>query len=85
MTAIAPDRAVERCHRLAKLGPPPKWWRLRRMVRWLRAYRSIMAFDISVGAEMLRDLYSAETVEQMARRPAPFLALVKSERNRGGR
>lgn len=69
MSAIVPRRAVERCERLAALGPAPAWWRVFAMRRWLRAYRAIMALDISAAAEMLRSLYPPDWVEEMANRP----------------
>lgn len=69
MTGIVPKRAVERCDRLAKLGPPPPQSRPWKLRRWLRAYRAIMALDISEAAEMLRDLYPTERIEELASRP----------------
>jgi hypothetical protein len=68
VTAISTTRAVERCQLLATLGPPPAWWRVFALRRWLRAYRAIMAFDISVHAEMMRSFYPAEVVKGMADR-----------------
>ena len=68
-TAISTTRAVSRCERLAALGPAPAWWRVFALRRWLRGYRAVMALDISVSAEMLRSLYPADWVAEMARRP----------------
>lgn len=68
MTGISTTRAVERCERLAALGPAPPWWRVFAVRRWLRAYRAIMALDISVHAEMLRSMYPAESIKQTAER-----------------
>lgn len=69
MTGISTTRAVERCERLAALGPAPAWWRVFAMRRWLAEYRAIMALDISVHAEMLRSLYTPAVVIEAARRP----------------
>lgn len=81
MTAISTTRAVERCERLAALGPPPVWWRVFALRRWLAAYRAIMALDISVGAQMLRELYPAEQLVAQATAEAPWLRMVpRSER-----
>lgn len=84
MTSINPTRAVERCERLAKLGPPPSprrghpWKLTRKLKLWLREYRAIMALDITQCAEMLRDLYSSEYLKQMAERPNPTFALKRT-------
>lgn len=69
MTGINPKRAVERCERLAKLGPPPPWSRPWKLKRWLRAFRAIMAMDITDFGEMLRDAYPASYVSELAARP----------------
>jgi hypothetical protein len=67
MTAISTTRAVERCERLEYgLGPPPAWWRVFALRRWLRAYRAIMALDISVGAQLLREVYPDTDVAVLA-------------------
>jgi hypothetical protein len=66
MTAISTTRAVERCERLATLGPPPPWWRVFALRRWLAGYDAIMALDISVGAQMLREVYPAGDVAVLA-------------------
>lgn len=63
---ISTTRAVERCERLANLAPPPAWWRVFALRRWLRDYRAIMALDISVHAEMLRSMYPVDGVRAMA-------------------
>lgn len=72
MTRINAKRAVERCELLAKLGSPPPWWRVLSLRRWLRAYRSIMAMDISEMGEMLRAEYPASDIAAHARRPNPI-------------
>lgn len=66
MTAISTTRAVERCERLATLGPPPAWWRVFALRRWLRGYDAIMALDISVAAQLLREVYKHATPEESA-------------------
>lgn len=68
MLGSDPKRAVERCDRLAKLGRPPAWWRVFALRRWLRAYRAIMALDISALGEMMRAAYPAVSVDEMAQR-----------------
>lgn len=73
MNNINPRRAVERCAALAKLGSPPPWWRVWKLRRWLSAYRSIMALDISVHAEMLRETYTDEKLRELATAPNPFV------------
>ncbi|HZJ67840.1 MAG TPA: hypothetical protein VFD36_30260 [Kofleriaceae bacterium] len=80
--AISPSRAVERCERLAMLGPAPAWWRAFALRRWLRAYRAVMAMDIGVLAEQLRDLYSRGHVNELAERPvhAALRMVPRSER-----
>lgn len=81
MNTISTTRAVERCERLAALGPPPVWWRVFALRRWLRAYRAITALDISVHAEMLRSVYPADWVEKMAHQPNDTLrGLLKQDR-----
>ena len=68
MTRIATSttRAVERCEQLAKLGAPPPWWRVFAVRRWLRAYRAIAALDIGVHAELLRSIYTTDSIKAMA-------------------
>lgn len=66
---IAPKRAVERCEQLSKLGSPPPWYRPWRLHRWLLAYRSIMALDISEVSEMLRSIYTPDRITELANRP----------------
>lgn len=80
MTAISTTRAVERCERLAALGPAPAWWRVFALRRWLRAYRAIMALDISEMAEMLREVYTDEKLRELATAPNPLLAIPIVER-----
>jgi hypothetical protein len=81
VTAISTTRAVERCQLLATLGPPPAWWRVFALRRWLAEYRAIMALDISVGAQMLREAYPAEQLEALATAENPWLRMVpRSER-----
>lgn len=75
MTGIVPHRAIERCEALAKLGWPPSWWRMIARRRWLRAYRAIMALDISEGAEMLREVYTDEQLRELATAPNPFIRI----------
>lgn len=71
-------RAVSRCERLSALGPPPPWSRPWKLRRWLRAYRAIMAMDISEFGEMLRDAYPKQDIEAMAaRKNAMFAKLSK--------
>jgi hypothetical protein len=80
VSSISTTRAVERCERLAALGPAPAWWRLFALRRWLAEYRAIMALDISVGAQLLREVYPASWVEEMANQPNnTFLGIVKAE------
>jgi hypothetical protein len=74
---INPARAVERCVRLADLGPPPPWSRPWKLKRWLRAFRAIMALDISEEAEMLRSVYSPSAIEELAQRTTPWMALAR--------
>ncbi len=79
--AISPSRAVERCERLAMLGPPPAWWRAFGLRRWLRGYSAVMAMDIGVLAEQLRDLYARGHVNELADHPTAALRMVpRSER-----
>lgn len=77
MNRINPARAVERCERLADLGPPPPWSRPWKLKRWLRAFRAIMALDISEAAEMLRSVYSPTAIEELAQRETPWMALAR--------
>ena len=80
MTGIVPRRAVERCERLAALGPPPPQSRPWTLRRWLRAYRAIMALDISEAAEMLREVYTDEKLRELATAPNPLLSVPKIQR-----
>ena len=81
MNAISTTRAVERCEQLAILGPPPPWYRPILLRRWLRLYRAVMALDISVGAQLLREVYPAEQVVAQAMTESPWLRMVpRSER-----
>lgn len=77
MSAINATRAVERCERLADLGPPPPWSRPWKLKRWLRAYRAIMALDISECAEMLREVYTPARIAEMAEQQNAWLGFVK--------
>lgn len=78
MTGINAKRAVERCEKLAALGPAPPQSRSWKLRQWLRAYRAIMALDIGEMAEMLRGVYTDEKLREIATAPNPFL------RNLGG-
>jgi hypothetical protein len=69
---IVPHRAVERYERIAGLGRVPSWWRVLARRRWIRAFTSIMALDISAFGEMLRDVYPVGSIEELARRPMPW-------------
>lgn len=71
---ISTTRAVEPCERLAALGPPPTWWRVFALRRWLREHRAIMALDISVSAEILRSLYPAGRARLGAGEPTELRA-----------
>lgn len=77
MDLINAARAVERCAQLRDLGPAPPWSRPWKLKRWLRAYRAIMALDISEAAEMLRSVYMSSDITEMAWRQSPFHALLK--------
>jgi hypothetical protein len=77
MTGLNPNRAVERCERLAKLGRVPPWWRVFARRRWVAAYYEIMARDISEQAEMLRSIYTADQVQQMAHKPNPMASVLR--------
>lgn len=76
MTTISTTRAVERCQVLAALGPAPAWWRVSALRRWLRAYDAIMALDISVAAQLLREAYPAEQLVAQATAENPWLRMV---------
>jgi hypothetical protein len=76
VTGISTTRAVERCHLLAALGPPPAWWRVFALCRWMAEYRAIMALDISVHAEQLRELYTDDRLKELAKRPNQFISIV---------
>lgn len=75
MTGINAKRAVERCERLAALGPAPAWWRVFALRRWLVAYSAIMAMDIGEAAEMLREVFSDEHIKALAEQPNPWAVL----------
>lgn len=77
MTALVPRRAVERCEALAALGQPPPLTRPWKLRRWLRAYRAIMALDISEAAEMLREVYTPSDIERMAGAANPMYVLAR--------
>jgi len=80
---IDPRRAVDRCERLAALGRVPSWWRVVARRRWIRAFEAVMATDITVIGEMLREIYPTELVEQL-NRPAASLAQLAPSRSWGG-
>ena len=69
---IVSHRAVERYERIADLGRVPPWWCIFARRRWIRAFTSIMALDISAFGEMLRDIYPVGSIEELARRPMPW-------------
>lgn len=75
-----PKRAVERCERLSALGPPPPQRHNRKLAKWLDAFDAIMALDISEAAEMLRSIYTPESMTALMDRPNPIFAFM-----RGGR
>lgn len=51
------------------LGMPPSWWRFRARQTWIRRFRSIMAYDTSRFAQLLRDVYPKTAIDAMANRP----------------
>lgn len=82
MSGLSAKLAVERCERLADLGPVPPWWRVLARRRWLRAFAAIMAADISTMGEMLREMYPRETVDALVQRQhrlivGPFVEVVE--------
>jgi hypothetical protein len=81
LATLSTTRAVERCEQLAALGSPPAWWRVFALRRWLHAYRAIMALDISAQAEMLRSIYTADAVKDLAERVHPAAALRMAPRS----
>lgn len=76
MSGPVPRLAVERCQRIAALGPPPPQRHNRKLARWLDAFRSIMALDISESAEMLRSVYTPTSIVEAAERSNPMLAFL---------
>lgn len=77
---INPKRAVERCERLSKLGPPPPQRHNRKLRKWLDAFMAIMALDVSEYAEILRSVYTPGSIEDLAHRPMPWVySLVRKE------
>lgn len=77
--SINPKRAVERCQRLLDLGPPPPLTRPWKLRLWRRAYQAIMALDISEVAELLRDVYTREDMDQLMNQPNPMFAMVRRD------
>lgn len=77
MSRINAKRAVERCERLAALGPAPPQSRSWKLRQWLRAYRAIMAPDIGEHAEILRSVYTDEKLRELAAAPNPFIKIAK--------
>ena len=80
---ISPKRAVERCERLAALGPPPPQRHNRKLKRWLDAFSSIMVSEMSEMSEMseiLRAVYTPGSIEDLAHRPMPWVyGLIRKE------
>lgn len=74
---INPKRAVERCERLSALGPPPPQRHNRKLRKWLDAFMSIMALDISEFSEILRSAYTPDAIVEAAFRPGSFAFLRK--------
>jgi myo-inositol catabolism protein IolC len=64
--------AIERDDRIRALGPRPPWWRPLSRRAWRRKRAAILATDVSIFTAMLRSVYTPESTEEMARRPAGF-------------
>lgn len=63
INAINANRAIERCRQLDELGPPPSRWNLLKFRKWIRRYHAIMAIDITDLGELLRKIYTEDSIE----------------------
>lgn len=71
------QKRLDRLKQLDKLGKPPAWWRLIRLRRWLRQYRSIMALSLDEWNEAMRGLYSTVSFEDLASREHVTLSTLR--------
>lgn len=71
-----PELLAERQARVDALGPLPPWWRLFKRRAWRRERSRIMATDVSTSAYMLRRIYSAAAVDELAARQHPVFTLI---------
>ena len=72
----SPRLRAERDAKVAALGARPPWWRVLSRRRYDRRRRELMAMDISIFAEQMREFYPSSAVAEMASRP-DFGKLVK--------
>lgn len=82
--ALGPVESLlnERNAKIVALGPPPSWWHPFKLRRWRRQYASIMATDVTTLGLVLRDIYSAEYLEELTnRKPASFAMIGKARRD----
>jgi hypothetical protein len=63
-----PDLVAERDRLLAGLGDRPPWYRPFRRRLWGQRRRAILAMDVSRLGRILRDVYTAKVVEELASR-----------------
>jgi len=69
-----PDLVAERDRLLAGLGDRPPWYRPFRRRLWNQRRRAFLAMDVSVFGRMLRDVYTAKAVEELAGRRISYLS-----------
>jgi len=75
------EKRLKRLAALTDLGASPRWWQWRRMLVWRRRYVAIMTMDLSEAAELMRDIYTPQHIEDLARRSNTVLAFLTKKPN----
>lgn len=80
------DLRAERDRKIGEhLARKPSWWRLFARRRWKRELAALQSLDVSFMAAMFRQLYTAETVENLAKRSGPAARLSRVAKARTAR
>lgn len=69
MSWESPRLRAERDTMVAALGQRPPWWRVFSRRHYDQRHRELMAKDISIFTEQMREFYPSSSVAEMAGRP----------------
>lgn len=80
------DLVAERDRKIGEhLARRPPWWRIWARRRWKRELAALQSLNVSFMAAMFRQLYTPETVENLAKRSGPAARLSRMVKARTAR